>query len=271
MRIQYTSDLHLDDWPISTPFSEFLTPVAELLVLAGDICPVENPIYESFIRWCSRNWKHIILITGNHEYFCKHVPRTMRSIDETIAQICTRMRNVKFLQGGDSIVIGGLRFVGATLWTNIPADVWPHVNGIKGDFRETYTERQNGMGGLTTAADTSALHQQHRHGIAEAIANSKEPVVVVTHHVPSFSLISPEYRWTQFVTTYASESDDLIGAGPILWICGHAHRAGNWTVRDVPCLMNARGYHSQWLERITANYSPEATVSLPVQDYKVPL
>ena len=49
VQIQYASDLHITDWPKGTAFEAFLTPVAPILVIAGDICSAWNPLYNSFL------------------------------------------------------------------------------------------------------------------------------------------------------------------------------------------------------------------------------
>jgi hypothetical protein len=256
MLIQYASDLHLNDFPSTTPFSEFVKPAAPILILAGDICHADDPLYETFLRWCSRNWKTILVIAGNHEYFCTVVPRNIASIDREIEAICQRLPNVIYLQGGGSVVIDGVRFVGATLWANVPKDVWRHVNGVKGDYRVTFTNDR-----VSTAEDTSFIHLKHRERLIHQLMTTEQPIVMITHHLPSFSLVSPEYRGTATVSTYASNCEDLIADPVLLWICGHAHRSGLWRINNVPCAMNTRGYASQVEEGIT-NYSPSKVFNI---------
>ncbi len=257
MRIQYASDLHLNDYPSTTPFSEFLTPSAPLLILAGDICPVEHPLYADFLRWCSRNWSQVLVISGNHEYFIEQIPQSIDQIDRCIVDHTNRLPNVMFLQGGDSVVIRGIRFVGATLWSSIDPAIADEVENTKGDFVNTYMGNRH-----TTVQDLRLLHNQHSQTIRNVLSKSNEPVVMITHHLPSYFLVSPEYMNDRKVSCYASHDDTILDTYKSkirVWICGHAHRSGEWThpTSGILCTMNCRGYASQ-----TTGYSPSKTLDV---------
>jgi hypothetical protein len=245
MQIQYVSDLHLNDFPDTKPFSDFVRPGgAPILVVAGDVCPADHPLYEPFLRWCSRGWRHVLVIAGNHEYFCTVIPRNMDAIDKEIERICAPLPNVIFLQGSRSVVLEGVRFVGTTLWSDVNPAIWDEI-GEKGDYTSTYVD-----GRKRTPADTVALHRRHKAELAAAIQRYREPLVVVTHHLPSRTLVSPEYRGTPTESCYVSDCDELFRAPVKLWICGHAHRQGKFIVKSregvgIPCVMNALGYASQ--------------------------
>ena len=69
MRIQYISDIHLETRKQTAPFKSILEPVAEYLVLAGDIGNPITPIYEEFLKYCSDNFVTVFYVLGNHEYY----------------------------------------------------------------------------------------------------------------------------------------------------------------------------------------------------------
>ena len=158
MDVQYASDLHLDDHP-GTSYTQTLTPVAPVLLLAGDLCSVWLPVYADFLRWCSARWRLVVVIAGNHEYFCG--PGLVKTMDETDAEagrIAASLGNVVFLQGGDSVLIPGtsVRIVGATLWSAV--DPALHETLLtKGDYTETYTGTATGVR-KTTPMDVVDLH-----------------------------------------------------------------------------------------------------------------
>lgn len=257
--IQYASDLHLEVLPPTTPFSEILTPVAPLLILAGDICPVSNPVYADFLRWCSRGWKHVLVISGNHEYFCE-VPQNIPDIDTEIDRILYTLPNVQYLNpcetSRETVVFKGIRFLGATLWSNIDKRIWTSPTILKkGEFTHTYLN-----GRPSTPEYLTQLHEFHRARLAYWIQRSKEPVVVITHHMPSYALVSPEYKATESVSCYASSCEDLMESKVAIWICGHAHKAMEWVAPSgTRCVMNARGYPDQV---IAGGYSPRRTVTV---------
>lgn len=271
LNIQYASDLHINDWPKGTPFESFLTPVAPILILAGDICSALDPLYAHFLAWASRNWYKVILITGNHEYYCddQQHPYTIEQIDTHIAHLVRRHDNVVFLQAGSSYVLPGtrLRFVGATLWSAIDPAIWDSVARKKGDFKATYVAH-NWMVHKTHPSDLCAYHAYHKSCLRSALAPHAydEILIVVTHHMPTLELLEPEYRHEMWRSCYASEDDDLFAPNIYAWICGHSHRAKQMIVPNGPaCLMNARGYNrAEEQGRSVDVYNPRATFQVPV-------
>ena len=267
LQIQYASDLHIDDFPKGTPFGSFITPVAPVLVLAGDIGSAWNPLYAHFIAWCSRNWHLTILITGNHEYYDKTARRTVDETDAEINRLTHRFSNVVFLQNGSSYVIPRthIRFVGATLWSAIDPAIWDEVAKSKGDFLHVYTN-VSGWIRNNHPSDSAARHALHRTYLASALAPrfNDETLIVVTHYMPSWELLESHFRGEKYCTCYASHDDDLLIPGIKAWICGHSHKATRWQAPGGPMvLMNARGYNrTDELQRMSDIYSPHAVLEI---------
>lgn len=241
---QIASDLHLNDYPNSQPFSEVLTPSAPILVLAGDICPVQSPQYEAFLTWCSRNWQHVLVTTGNHEYYTgDYRPQNMSECDRTILIFLTgKLPNVIYLQAGNSVVLEGVRFIGATLWSKIDSALWSDPAFLRrGDYNQIFSE-----GRRVTPALISAIHGWQKARLASAIAASAEPVVVVTHHLPTAALVPQQHKTSSTVSAYATNCEELMTANVRAWICGHSHEAKQWTAPSgCFCIVNPRGYSSQ--------------------------
>ena len=266
VHIQYTSDLHIDEFPKGTPFATFVTPVAPILIIAGDVCSVQNPLYWHFLAWCSRNWHIVILITGNHEYSCKSgKPLDIEACDSLIGEIAHKLGNVFFLQNGASYVIPGtrIRFIGATLWSDIDPAIWSDVGTHKGDFKNIYVSDSRGFR-LNTPSDSVARHAYHKMCLTSAIAPmaDKETLIVVTHHMPSMRLLEAHFQGEKYCTCYASNDDDLFAPNVTAWICGHSHRATALRAyKGGPLLlMNARGYNKPHeLGRTEDKYNPSAT------------
>ena len=264
--IQYASDLHINDFP-GVPFSTLVTPVAPILILAGDICSAWDPLYKTFLTWCSRNWSSVILITGNHEYFVDGpVPKTLDQTDGHIRTLASSLRNIYFLQAGQSVRIPGtrIRCIGATLWSAIDPSIWSDLLG-KGDYTHTYVS--HGLGLRTTSpSDTTALHAFHKASLSSAIASHTpdETVIMITHHMPTFQLMQEEYKKSPYRSSYASTDDELIVPPVKVWICGHSHQASQWRAPSgTVCLMNARGYNSiKEQGRMTHRYNPAQTFTV---------
>ncbi len=239
MRVQFASDLHLETTP-NQPFSEILTPSAPVLILAGDVCPVEHPQYALFLRWCSQNWRKVLVISGNHEYFCEHVARTIPEVDVEIQKIVSQFSNVLFLQGGDSIVLGGFRFMGATLWSKVDNALWADARLLqKGDYTHTGVP----PGRKTRPVDIVSLHAWQKMHLEAAIAASKEPIVVITHHLPTHHLVADTHQKNPLLSTYATDLEYMMVGKVRVWICGHSHTSKQWTAPSgTLCIMNPRGY-----------------------------
>lgn len=259
--IQYASDLHITDFPTGTPFENFIIPSAPILVLAGDICSVWDSVFTSFLHWCSRHWNYIIFVPGNHEYYNEE-GYTMFESDVRMNYLCKQLNNIVFLQNGASYKIPNsqLRFVGATLWSNITTHIWSEAIVKKGDCNHIFTISPLGPMKLHPGI-ISATHALHKESIGRVIINIQpETLIVVTHHLPTKQLLESKYVGEKWHTFYASDDDDLFYPHIQLWICGHGHRAASYiSPSGVPVVMNARGYNrDEELFRDVDKYNPKA-------------
>lgn len=264
MEIQYASDLHIDNWPVGTSFNTFITPKSPFLVLAGDICSAWNPLYTSFLNWCSWNWYQTIVVAGNHDYDSTD-GRTIEETNRQIHAITSMFGNVVFLQDGASYVIPGtrVRFVGATLWSNIDHAIWEEGYKKKHDCSHIFTER-----GRLHPSDIVTLHQKQVEALRYACRPPNngipETLIVVTHHIPTKQLLENKYKGEKWSSWYASDCDDLFTSNISLWICGHGHRAAKYKPTIGPwVVMNARGYNDKnEVGRTVDIYNPSATHSV---------
>jgi Icc-related predicted phosphoesterase len=81
------------------------------------------------------------------------------------------------------------------------------------------------------------------------IQHSELPVIMITHHLPSYSLIDPKYMKskgsigpTGLNQYFASHLDDLIKSPIKAWICGHTHTGFEKRINDVTVYCNPGGY-----------------------------
>jgi hypothetical protein len=264
MEIQYASDLHIDNWAVGTPFNLFITPKSPFLVIAGDICSAWNPLYMSFLRWASQNWYLIVLVAGNHEYDSTD-GKTIEETNQHIQSIAAMFRNVVFLQDGASYVIPGtrVRFVGATLWSNIDRAIWDEGYEKKHDCSHIFTAK-----GRLHPSNIVNYHNKHVAALRYACRPTflPETLIVVTHHIPTKQLLEAEYKGEKWSSWYASDCDDMLTSNIALWICGHGHRAAKYKPVIGPhVVMNARGYNKEKeMGRTVDVYNPTATYSVRV-------
>lgn len=236
MRIRYMSDLHLE-------FTDYLPPSIpsigeDVVVLAGDI-----GVGLEGVRWACAAFsgRPVIYVLGNHEYYGNHfsdLPAKAREI--------ARDSNVHFLED-ESIVIGGVRFLGTTLWTDF--NVFGNHRQFHcmtkaaismTDFRVIVT----GPLGITrplTPADTLTRHKASRAWLDREIHASTEPCVVITHHCPSFQTCQAEYRNELMTAAFISNLEGLMSPRVKAWIYGHTHQTLKYEINGMPLLTNQRG------------------------------
>lgn len=251
MRIQYISDIHLEFYKTLKSIPSI--PVeAPILVLAGDVGYPTLPIYWEFLERCSAEFKHVILITGNHEYYHTNTAikkgriLTIRMIDELIRSELERRRlsNIHFLHNS-SVILEGIRFIGSTLWSNIPLQYEYEVSRTMNDFKQSFEGSMEDRKPLTVPTYNRMYNEAHDY-IELQLKESTEQTVVITHHLPSCKMIDKKYAGSSVNCAFASNSlEELIDSGiplPAAWICGHSHTPVDLTIEGVRCVMNPIGY-----------------------------
>jgi predicted phosphodiesterase len=111
VRLLIYSDLHLDANSFNPvlPDGSRVDANADLMILAGDIDEGTRGI-----RWARETFpdKGILYIAGNQEFYTGHWIRTLDELREAAGKF-----DVDFLEC-DGIDIGGIRFLGTSLWTD---------------------------------------------------------------------------------------------------------------------------------------------------------
>lgn len=239
MRMWIVSDLHCD----SSLWSPAAVPDHNVLVVAGDVSNnPENAIIELY-RIAQFTHAPIVFVPGNHDYFGA-------AITDAFDGLVTGAVHV--LRPGASVVIGGVRFVGSTLWTDwqlnereFQAQAWaarhmPEYSYVTGDDGE-----------LIWPIDVAAEHQRHRRAIDELLSVPHDgPTVVITHHAPSIRSVHPGDRTDVSAVVYASDLEELIlRHQPALWVHGHIHHAVDYWIGATRIICNPRGYETRdWAE-----------------------
>jgi hypothetical protein len=233
LRIQYASDLHLEIYGDKMACQQILKPVAPVLVLAGDVGNPTERTYRDLLHYCSRNWTDTFLVAGNHEFYNRKpsdewaampagkvhtVAERMVTARATVAEFS----NVHLLDRR-RVDRHGVAFLGATLWTDLsrPEDA-KIAEQMMNDFRLICTDARQPL----RAGDVTAWHLEDRAWLDREISACEEegrPAVVVTHHLPTRTLIPSRFRDSPLNAAFASDCDDLIRSPVRAWIAGHTH------------------------------------------------
>ena len=237
MKIQYASDLHLefaDNWRILKQ-EEPMNVRGDILVLAGDIGYLGDDNYQThpFWDWVTKNYQQVIVALGNHEFYKFYNLASMHDglIGEIRPNIHYYYNAVVHIQDIDIIV--------STLWANITLEDAYITEHSVTDFRRIlYGEN------ILTFADFNREHKRCFEFIKQSVAASTaKHKIVVTHHVPSFQLMSPEFLGSHINGAFTVELADYIATSGIdYWIYGHSHRNIDKTIGTTRCICNQFGY-----------------------------
>ncbi len=272
-RIQYASDLHLEHYD-KQAFSHMLRPAARILVLAGDIGNPEHKLYGSLLNWCHDKWDHVFVVAGNHEFYNKKpyflwnksVPQTYDQRLSACRNICSQWPNVHFMEK-DEVYLEDYNtaFLGTTLWTHIPEESYGAAIHMVNDYNYIAEEGVERF----SPTDSAKLHKESVQWLNARIHEWEEKgkhVVVISHHVPSQSLISERYKGHPSNLCFVTNLDEMIRPPVRAWICGHSHhqKEVTFSFNDPPTSngrtilgLNAFGYNAAE----NSEYNPEKVLS----------
>jgi hypothetical protein len=281
-KLQYASDIHLE---VDAPsFSILIEPVAPDLALCGDIGSPWSPVYAEFLKWCSERWTRVFLISGNHEYFTSDPSKTYEDTENQIRRVATAAGpNVIYLQRSSySIDAYKIMVIGATLWSELDIRRWDQMSsgmvgypGCRGEYnaiymRDEYTDQVRNI----HPSDINKIHSRDREFFTRFLNSTWGSVpegwrvIVLSHHLPSFSMNSAEFTHHPLVCCYASNLDALIKEPVVAWICGHSHTAMTRRFDTGPLVtLNPLGYKSQ---AATSGYTRKAFITVYRENIAIP-
>ena len=231
MKLGILSDLHLSRGELPIPANE-----ADLVVLAGDIGRPAQAM-----AWASRIAKPVLYVPGNHEFYGGSIDGTAAELERLA--VGTRIR---VLDCGQT-VIGGIRFLGATLWSDflIGGAGEARAAAIREAerFMRDFSVVRIGEARFTPEA-SAALFARHAAWLEARLAEPHAgPTVVITHHAPSPKSIHPRFAGSALNACFVSDAERLIdGRRARLWIHGHTHDSFDYEVNGTRVLCNPRGY-----------------------------
>lgn len=236
LRLWVFSDLHVDinrTYPLDLAERR---PVHDAVVVAGDIGEgVANGV--DWIAANGFNQVPVIYVAGNHEYYG-------HDRHEELARgrlYASGYDNIHVLER-DEILIGGVRLLGCTLWTDyaLYGDAEPAMLDA-GKFLSDHMMIANG----TRSWTPYDARDEHRESRAWLDAQLARPfagrTVVVTHHAPSEQSVHPKFRNNRLTPAFCSNLDPLVEKAD-LWVHGHTHASFDYRLGKCRVVNNPRGY-----------------------------
>lgn len=249
MILDVVSDLHLEFHPYTIENRND----ADLLILAGDICQI-NRMPESFFERCSDQYKDVVYIAGNHEYYQGHWPADI----ELAKTFLGYLPNIHVLEK-ETFDIGDFTIIGGTLWSDMNKEdpLTQHaVEGMMNDFRMI----RNNERMITYDDDSGRPKHFDRFNVRDALADHYRMMEYTRHVVENkperryiwavhygVSYRSVHEKYAAYSATnggFVSALDDFILDHPQieLVVHGHTHTPFDYTIGDTRIVCNPRGY-----------------------------
>lgn len=260
MKIQLLSDLHLEVHPHFKPEP---APGADVLVLAGDVGSYQagsqlvdddfglarfSPLAQ-YAQWPTP----VIFVPGNHEYDAQDFDEA----HDRLRRTCERL-GIHWLER-ETLRLQGVRFVGATLWSDFDAladhegttDITRRLKQRDKAFRAAnfYLRKTGGtrQGELFLAEPMREEALASQAWLTAALAAPFDgPTVVVTHFAPSLRSSDPRYGLVPGTAGFCNALDALLPQAT-LWLHGHLHAPSDYVAEGV------RADGTPWQCRVVAN------------------
>jgi len=256
MRIQLFSDLHLERYPAFVPA---IDPATDVVVLAGDIGS-----YQSGSRLTGEDFglarfsplregapkARVLYIPGNHEFDGIEFDEAYARLRATCASL-----GIEWLDR-ETLVIGHVRFIGTTLWSDFDAlavqetELTKQLQRREKAFRAAnyYLAKNTTLkdGVPVLAEGIRALSLDCQEWLRAALATPFDgPTVAVTHFAPSLRSADPRYGLTPGTAGFCNALDALLPLADV-WMHGHLHCANDY-------IASGENEHGSWSCRVVAN------------------
>lgn len=240
-KIKVLSDVHLETHGNNYPSLYDLISEdddIDIICLCGDIGDPDDVSYIHFMKECADKCKlYTFVIMGNHEAYGKTINETREAIED----ICGLVNKDKliFLDNSSFMLNPKLRIIGTTLWTKIEAEESWDISCRIADFVNIYG---------WNIAMCNNLHHNAVEFISKELSEareSKQDVIIMTHHAPLMTLQNPEYKNCDLQHAYAVDLYNLLKANTDVikaWFYGHNHYSMKAEIDDTLVLSNQVGY-----------------------------
>lgn len=232
VRIWVASDLHVNAYPWSPRL-----PPHDLLVIAGDVSDGPRKAAEELVRLHGLTGKPILFVPGNHDF----MGGSLRT-----GEFNHLPKKVAVLEAGQSVVLDGVRFIGATLWTDfgLTDTEFASQKWAIGAMPEYCEVRHSEFDRFIWPIDVAGEHDRDRKALDQALRTPHEgTTVVLTHHAPSIRSLPKDAQQDISGAAFASDLEALIQLyQPDLWIHGHIHEPADYRIGHTRILSNPRGY-----------------------------
>jgi predicted phosphodiesterase len=234
MKIQLVSDLHIEFWKGRVDWRDVIDhTTADVLVVAGDL-HVGRTNCAHYLNQFAERYEHVVYVPGNHEFYAG---LRLDEFDDIRAKLYD---NVHLLNPG-IVTIGGVLFIGGSLFTNFDEDGLAMSAAEYGiaDFRripdvtpQEYVNRN----------DHEVDFIQQRYNMFPATKK-----VIVTHWLPAMECVHERWKkdpGTNILNKYFANNlgSWISNLSNTTWMFGHTHDSVDMMIGDTRMLCNPFGY-----------------------------
>lgn len=250
MKLHILSDLHLE-------FSKFEPPAtgADIIILAGDIGKGSDGVY-----WAREAFpdKEVVYVPGNHEFYGYRRPEALAMMRDAAQKVGVHLLDE------DDLVIGNMRFIGCTLWTDflLFGEVKKSTAMIGGQlYLNDFRVIREGSVERFTPARSIELHKRSLMWLRSKLDEPFDgKTIVVTHHLPSKQSVVDRFKDVLLSACFASNLDCLFGKMD-LWVHGHTHDSLDYEVSGTRVICNPRGYVT-YSRQENLNFKPGLAIEI---------
>ena len=255
------SDLHLSFGPLEIPNTDNV----DCLILAGDIIEIDtlkkdgtctkNGVRE-FFEQVNRDYKHVIWVFGNHEYYGNYYMEKSRD-DARNWLTHNGFHNIQ-VRENQSTEVNGIPIHCCTLWTDMNNNNEHCAYTIQigmNDYRYIRGANPGRAGAKINTKEIQIIHQRSLMYLDKATEDGRN-CIVVTHHQPTLRALNSNYP-SNLDYAYASDLSDFFLDRPNIkvWCSGHTHDSHQQLdIGDQRFLTNCRGYYGH--EEIARHFTP---------------
>jgi Icc-related predicted phosphoesterase len=239
MRAWIFSDLHLE---VKGESLRIEVPDADVCICAGDL--MDGGVAPS-IEWLAEfvaPFMAVVIVPGNHEFYRSSIKEGLFAGYDAM-----KRHHRVFLLDGDCVVLGGYRFIGATLWTdfnlhNDPRLAMAVAKEQLNDYRRIKLSKTPFK--RFTPQESLRLHHMATIEIDNVYRSMPDmPTVVVTHHAPSMMSVPRELLSDSLTSAFASRFEHrILNYQPLLWVHGHIHWQSDYSIGKTRVICNPLGY-----------------------------
>ncbi|MBY5819911.1 phosphohydrolase [Rhizobium leguminosarum] len=266
MKAWVISDIHLFRAIGMKTSSPFPVPQAEVCILAGDVSD-DLDVSLNYLIYEIGPHMPVVAVLGNHDYYGTSIVAALANARAAVAG-----SNVHLLEN-DRIELGGVRFIGATLWTDFEISVGDGDEDYPAELRleiarrdvvhliNDFTEIRREGGGSITVDDLRERHFQSRAFITDELVKPfSGKTVVLTHHLPLTACLDQRYHGNLSNAAYASDLSQIIDdCGPDIWVHGHVHQRQDFMRGRTRIICNPRG---MWHQAGESGYKSDLVIDL---------